>query len=544
MKIFKFILLSTVLFGISCKKNFLERLPSDVISEKQVFSNINTAEDYVNNIYTALPTYTHGMAGPLSSATDESIQGVDWSLSTWDGNTFNKGAYSPASFPFMELWKSYFSKIRACNIVLQNYDLIPEDLNYSARKSRLKGEVLVLRAYYYFELLRTWGPVPIIRETLNPFKSDDDIFLKRSSIDEVIQFIQAGLDEGAALLPIHYRDRPNNWGRASQMVALAIKSKALLFYASPLCNVNNDPERWKNAAEATKAALTVANQNSYGLSDSYEAIFNQYFNQEVIWSRPLEQGRIDRESNPRGANGYAHSLPLQELIDSYEMKETGKLRAEAGSGFNANQPFIGRDPRFYQNILYPGASWKGKILNPNGADAPSIGELGTSYWQKKYCLPTVDLFNGTGAVDQKWVLFRTTELYLNYAEAQNEYGGPDAEVYNAVNAVRRRSQMGMLPTDLTKTVMRERIRRERRVELVFENHRFWDVRRWKIAETVDKGPVHKLTVSVRDGLTAYTYPVIQTRVFDASKHYWMPIPQAEMDKVGRNNPGFYQNPNW
>lgn len=544
MKIFKFILLSTALFSVSCKKNFLERLPSDVISEKQVFSNINTAEDYVNNIYTALPTYTHGMAGPLSSATDESIQGVDWSLSTWDGNTFNKGAYSPASFPFMELWKTYFSKIRACNIVLQNYDLIPEDLNYATRKSRLKGEVLVLRAYYYFELLRTWGPVPIIRETLNPFKSDDDIFLKRSSIDEVMQFIQAGLDEGAALLPLNYRDRPNNWGRASQMVALAVKSKALLFYASPLCNANNDPGRWKSAAAAAKAALTAANQNSYGLSDSYEAIFNQYFNQEVIWSRPLEQGRIDRESNPRGANGYAHSLPLQELIDSYEMQTTGKLPSEAGSGFDADQPFTGRDPRFYQSILYPGASWKGKILDPNGADAPAIGELGTSYWQKKYCLPTVDLFNGTGAVDQKWVLFRTSELYLNYAEAENESNGPSEDVYTAVNAIRRRSQMAALPQGLTKAAMRERIRRERRVELVFENHRFWDVRRWKIAENVDKGPVHKLMVSVKDGVTSYSYPVIQTRVFDPSKHYWMPIPQTEMDKVARNNPDFYQNPNW
>jgi hypothetical protein len=519
-------------------------LPSDIVSEKEVFSNINTAEDYINNIYTALPNYTHGMAGPLSSATDESIQGVDWSLSTWDGNTFNKGAYSPSSFPFMELWKTYFSKIRACNIVLQNYNMIPEDLNYSERKSRLKGEVLVLRAYYYFELLRTWGPIPIIKQTLNPFQNDGDIYLRRSSIDEVMQFINEGLSEGAELLPFTYSDRPSNWGRANKMIALAIKSKALLFYASPICNLKNDPQRWKNAAEASKLAMLAAIQNGFTLSNSYEAIFNQYFNTEVIWSRPLEQGLIDRESNPRGANGYAHSLPLQELIDSYEMKETGKLPGESGSGFNNSQPFTGRDPRFYQTILYPGANWKGKVLNPNGADAPGIGELGTSYWQKKYCLPTVDLFNGTGAVDQKWVLFRTAELFLNYAEAQNEYAGPDNEVYDAVNAIRKRSQMPNLPLALTKAEMNAHIRRERRVELAFENHRFWDVRRWKIAELVDKGAVHKLSVNVQGGVATYTYPVIQTRVFDAAKHYWMPIPQSEMDKVGPNNPDFYQNPNW
>jgi len=294
MKIVKYIIIGISLFSFSCKKNYLERLPSDIVSEVEVFSNINTAENYVNNIYSALPNYVHGMAGPLSSATDETIQGVDWSLTIWDGNTFNKGAYSPSSFPFMELWKTYFSKVRACNIVLQNFDLIPDDLNYPERRNRLKGEALVLRAYYYFELLRTWGGLPIIKETLNPFNNSDNIYLKRSSIDEVVNFIIEGLDEGSQLLPISYSDRPSQWGRVNKMVALAIKSKVLLFYASPLCNPNNDLNRRKVAAEASQLAMETALNNGYVLSSNYESIFNQYFNPEVICNSPYGHGLMAR----------------------------------------------------------------------------------------------------------------------------------------------------------------------------------------------------------------------------------------------------------
>jgi hypothetical protein len=542
-KIFITCLLFSAVF-MACKKNYLDRLPSDNISEKEVFSSINNAEKFVNVIYNSLPNYTHGMAGPLSSATDETMQGVDWSQSTSDGNTFNKGAFSPSNFPFMDLWKDYYSRIRACNIFLQNFDIIPEDPNYDGRKSRLRGEVLALRAFYYFQLLKKWGGVPILENTINPFEKPDGIFYKRNSIDEVVAFIDKGLVEAGTLLPMGYNDRHNNWGRVSKMVTMAIRSRLLLYYASELYNPTQDKTRWEKAAEVSKAALDSALANGYGLYNNYETIFTQYFNQEVIWSRSLEQGLVDRESNPRGANGYAHSVVLQEMVDDYEMKATGKLPAEPGSGFVATRPFEGRDPRFYASVLYPGATWKGRILNPNGADAPGLGELATNYWQRKYCLESTNLFDGSGAVDQKWVLFRTAELYLNYAEAQNEANGPDNSVYDAIKAIRFRAGMPELPSGLLQDALREKIRHERRIELAFERHRFWDVRRWKIAAFKDKGPVHKVVVTVNNGIATYTYPVVQTRVFDPRKHYWMPIPQAEMDKVGSRNPDFKQNPGW
>lgn len=538
-------LIYIVLFVIvlaSCKKSYLDQLPNDQISEKEVFTNINNTEAFVNNIYNSLPNFIYGMAGPLSSATDEGIQGVDWSLSTNDGNTFNKGAYTPSNFPFIGLWKEYYSRIRSCNIFLANYDLVPEDQNYPGRRERLKGEVLALKAYYYFELLRRWGGIPVFDETINPFDNPDDIYFKRNTIDEVVAFIVKNLDEASELLPIGYADRTNNWGRVSKMVSAAIKSRVLLYYASPLYNPNNDNRRWSEAAKASKVALDMANTNNYNLHNNYSDIFIQYFNQEVIWSRPMDN-TIEGEVNPRGANGYAHSMPLQELVDDYEMQATGKLPKEEGSGFDPENPYVGRDPRFYASILYPGAVWKGRVLNPNGADAPNIGELSTNYWQRKGSVESVNLFNNTGFINRKWVLFRTSELYLNYAEAQNEaLSAPDQSVYEAVDAIRLRTGVNMpkLQTGLSKQAMREKIRHERRIELVFERHRFWDVRRWKIAEIVDNGPVHKVVVS--DG--NYTYPVIQNRIFDASKHYWLPIPQQEIDKVQEKNPEFEQNAGW
>ena len=536
--------LMLVVFG-ACKKGYLDRLPSDYINEKEVFSNINNAEAFLNNIYNTLPNYTYGMAGPLSSATDEGMQGVDWSLSTADGNTFNKGAYSPGNFPFMDLWKQYYDRIRACNIFLENYALVPEDPNYPGRRERMRGEALLLRGYYYFELLHKWGGVPLVSSRLNPFDDPDGVFYNRGSITETVNFIVKDLDEAATLLPYEYYQRSNNWGRASAMVALAVKSRLLLYYASPLYSDETGTARWVAAAEAGKKAIEAANANGYTLHDNYSDVFLQYFNREVIWSRPMgDAGVIERESNPRGANGYAHSMPLQELIEDYEMQLTGKIPSEAGSGFDAKHPFLGRDPRFYASILYPGARWKGRLLSPTGADAPAVGELGTNYWQRKGCVESVNLFDNTGFIDRKFVLFRTAELYLNYAEALNESAGPVTEVHDAVNAVRRRSRMPDLPDNLTQTEMRERIRRERRIELAFERHRFWDVRRWKIAEVVDKGPVHKVAITVNGTDTTYSYPVVQTRVFDATRHYWMPIPQAEIDKAGKKAVNFKQNPGW
>jgi hypothetical protein len=531
----------------ACGKNYLDRKPSDLITEKEVFSNIENAEKFVNTIYQSLPNiFKPGSAWPLSSATDETNQASDNSASYPDAGNFNTGSMSPANFPMQSLWAGYYGKIRSCNKFLAQYDLVPEDPNYPQRRSRLKGEVLTLRAFYYFELMRTWGAVPLLLSEKNPFDDPTGIYYKRNSIDEVTGSILGDLQEAGTLLPVTYNDRPSNWGRASKMIALALEGRVRLFYASALYNTGNDAARWQSAATACKAALDTAIANGYTLYDNYSDIFTQYFNREVIWSRPAPgafgDGGIDREMNPRSANGYGNITPLQELVDDYEMKATGLSIKDPASGYSAQRPYDGRDPRFYATILYPGCSWKGKVLDPNGSDAPRSGQIATNYWPRKYLLPSVDLFAGTGGSDRKWVLIRTAELYLNYAEAQNEATGPTTEVYTALNAIRTRAGMPGISGG-TKETLREKIRHERRIELALEDHRFWDVRRWKTAEQVDNKEVHGVTVT-GTGNVSYSYPVIEKRVFDPGKNYWLPIPQSEMDKVSSQQPDFTQNKGW
>jgi len=541
------ILAVLILGTYGCKKNYLDRKPSDLITEGEVFRNIENAEKFVNTIYQSLPNlYKPGGAWPLSSATDETNQAIDNSASGADAGNFNTGSMSPSNFPMQWQWDEFYGKIRSCNMFLNNFDKVPNDPTYPERRNRLKGEMLVLRAYYNFQLISRWGEIPIIEQVENPFDNPDGIYFKRNTISEGIENILKDLEDAKDLLPVTYAERPNNWGRASKMIALALRGRVLLYYASPLYNKNNDQNLWARAAEACKAALDTALANGYGLNGNYGEIFTQYFNKEVIWSRPAPgafgDGGIDREMNPRGANGYGNVNPVQELVNDYEMKATGLPITDPNSGFDPQRPYDGRDPRFYATILYPGCMWKGRPLNPNGEDAPRSGQVVTNYWPRKYLLEGVNLFSGTGASDRKWVLFRTAELYLNYAEAQNEATGPAGEIYDALNAVRGRVGMPVYSGG-TKETLRDKIRHERRIELALEDHRFWDVRRWKIAEIVDNRDIHGVTVTGNGNVT-YTYPVVEKRVFDAKRNYWLPVPQAEIDKVSGRNPDFKQNPGW
>lgn len=538
------ILSALILCMCACKKNYLDRKPSDLITEEEVFKNIENAERFVNTTYQSLPNMFQPWGWPLSSATDETNQAID--NSSADAGSFNTGSMSPSNFPLSGQWDEYYGKIRACNIFLKNYDKVPNDPNYPDRRSRLKGEILLLRAFYYFQLVIRWGDVPLLQQVENPFDNPEGIYFKRNSITEVLGAVIKDLDDATVLLPPTYAERPNNWGRASRVIALALKGRALLYFASPLYNPANDQNRWTQAANACKAALDSAITNGYTLNDNYGEIFTQYFNKEVIWSRPAPgafgDGGIDREMNPRGANGYGNVNPIQELVDDYEMKNTGLPITDPASGYNPQRPYEGRDPRFYATILYPGCIWKGRPLNPNSDDAPRPGQNATNYWPRKYLLEGVNLFSSTGATDRKWVLIRTAELYLNYAEAQNEATGPGADVYNALNAVRGRAGIPAVSSG-TKDALRERIRHERRIELALEAHRFWDVRRWKIAAVTDNREIHGVTITGSGNVT-YSYPVVEKRVFDPKRAYWLPVPQAEIDKVSGRNPEFVQNPGW
>ena len=551
------LLLVTVMGLGACQKDFLERAPSDFISKEEVFENIDNTEAFLNNIYITLPsliTPALGYDGYFNLDAASDLSASMWN--EWSGTSIDLtiGNWSPSFSPLSYLWTDYFNAIRRTNILLENEALIPT-LN-PARKDRIMGEAYALRAYYYFELFRMYGELPLIEHSLDP--GGQDVFFERSSIDEVVAFIKADIERAIPLLPA--RHEPSEFGRVTSLAMKALLSRLCLYHASPLFNPTGDKARYELAATVSKEAIDFAEENGYRLSmgdvdglKSYERIFLEESNEEIIWS----SGRTGYEyegiywdfyTGTLGYGGWYGESPLQGLVDSYEMMngelpvlgydENDRPIPNPASGFDPASPYENRDPRFYQTIGFHGDTYKGREVNfaPGGLDYATDRPRINYFW-KKHVVADRDLINETGGYSRRFTLFRLTELYLNYAEALNESEGPSGVVYDAVNKIRQRAGMIDVPGGLGQDDMREKIRNEKKVEFAYETHRFWDIRRWKIGAEVNSGIVRKVNVSV-DG--TFTYPMWQNRVFE-DKHYLFPIPQNEIEKL---NGRWEQNPGW
>lgn len=561
-----YLILIYLLAATSCKKDFLERTPSDFISENEVFKNLENATAFLNNAYNQLPDYLTMSGAPpnaynLGAATDELAYMHTYPLSARE---FNTGSWNATAFPMQWLWTDYYGAIRRINLFLKNYDLIPEEVSSggSSRKQRLLGEAYGLRAFYYFQLYKMWGAVLLIDKPLDP-SSGENIMLERSNIDDVVAFIKKDIAQAASLLPPVLDD--SQFGRMNATIVKALLSRLTLYYASPLSNPANDRTRWQEAATATKAAIEQALQAGHNLSvgdaggkKAYERIFLELKNPEVIWAKNITTQTGTYVNGPEAWDFFSSSLgfsgwygfgPLQEMVDAYEMvngeipvlgyNANGTPIVNPAAGYDPQHPFINRDPRFYQSVLYQGAIWQGRAINvaPGGLDDNTSDRGRINYFCRKYVDEGHNLFSNSGSSYRRYAIFRLGELYLNYAEALNELSGNSNEVYEMINKIRNRIGMPSLPAGLSQVQLRERIRHERRIELAFESHRFWDVRRWKIAEQVDNGQVHGITVSATG---TFSYPVFETRIFDKNKHYLFPVPQSEIDK----NQLLTQNQGW
>ncbi len=558
--IFKINILFLLVFSTTSCVDFLERAPGDNMTEGELFSKIETAERYLNNAYVYLPDFqcnTEDLTGryKLGGATDEIgfQQASGYQASPFDINT---GSWNPTQMPLERNWRDYYGCIRRCNMFIKNYELIPEDLSTggaSNRRERLLGEAYGLRGYYYFLLFKQWGGVPIITDVLDPGKVESIVGIKRASAEETLQQVLDDMDKAIEYLPAKHDDA--NFGRFTSLVATVVKSQVKLYWASKYWNRNNDIERWNEAAEYAGEALRMALKTGHILSLSYSSLFNKAgIEPEVIWTKNSEHYECywwDMYAMPLGYNAFNVDGPLQEIVDAFEMKATGKAPVlgyttdnkqiiDETSGYDPKYPWTGREDRFYSSILYHGAMLQGRQIDisTNGKDNINIGSIiRTNYFTNKYLDQNHNLVTHASWTYRRFAIMRTAELYLNYAEALNEAEGPTNMVYELVNTIRTRANCIGLPAGLSQDQMRERIRHERRVELVFENHRFWDVRRWMIAEVVDNKAVHRVMVD-EDG--NITYPVFQNRVFNPEKHYLFPIPQKELDK----NRALEQNPGW
>jgi hypothetical protein len=529
-----FLLLIVVFYG--CKKDLLDQPPKDKLTDASVWSDLKLARLYLNEAYNGVPSGFERGFYLLDAATDQANTGYPWAYS----HNWNRGDFSATDAPRFAApwegtptpWENQFRVIRTVNVFLQKIDAVPGD---AAVKNVLKGEALFLRALFYHELVKLYGGVPLIDKPQS-LDNIDSLLVKRNTADEVNTFIVADLDAAAALLP--EKRSGADVGRASKAAALALKGRQLLY-----------AEKWAESAAASKQAIDIP---GYALFPNYEQLFwaANNNNSEVYFSKQYLTKLRTHQSNMFNSlytmNGWGGTQPTQNLVDDYEM--TDGLSYNASPLYKPNDPYKNRDPRFGASILYDGAIWNGRAIELKEGGREGMGTANdatkTGYNLRKFMDPVIinaDANNGYN----NWIILRLGEVLLNYAEAQNEAAGPDASVYNAINAVRARPSVNMppLPSGLSQAEMRNRIHHERNIELAFEEHRFFDLRRWKgtdgkyLAEGILNAPVYGLRIS--NDRTTYTKFKLEDRVY-LPKHRLLPVPQSEIDK----DKNLVQNPGW
>ncbi|WP_343670333.1 RagB/SusD family nutrient uptake outer membrane protein [Chitinophaga sp.] len=538
-KIQYFIYLLAIGF-VSCKKNYLDIVPTDRVSDVAVLSDSLLFVDYVINRYMGVklqdkeaegtpPGFGRGFEYAMwSSLTDESIYNND--DNTW---LVQQGLLAPENTGITgTLWARSYRSIREVNYALNNIAAVPMS---EGLRNKLRGELHFIRGFRYQDLIRNYGGVVMVGDSVYNLEDNlsDASLYTRASLQTCMDYAIKEMDSAAYYLPSVNDD---SWalGRATKGAALALKSRLALYAASPLYNVGT----WANAAAAAKAVMDLG---QYSIDADYGGLFKNSASKEIIFERLYVTGTrhtcLEISNGPNGYGGWAGNTPLQNMVDAYEMNN-GLPITDAASGYDAANPYANRDARFYATILYNGATYRGRAVEtftPGGKDSKdgnsNWNTSKTGYYLKKFMddnNPIDNPWNVAGL--QPWIYFRYAEILLNYAEAQNEAAGPDASVYAAVNQVRQRSSVNQpaLATGMTQAEMRTAIQRERQVELAFEEHRFYDVRRWKIASTTENVPAYGMTITKSNGVYTYTRKTALAGRLFADKNYWLPIPRAEI----------------
>ena len=559
-KFFRYVFVSMAVgsaFTLCSCNDFLDREEDSFIDKTATFDSYNRTKQYLTYAYSLLPEGLNRFSGDalLGAATDDACFAIESS----NIQQFNNGSWNALNNPD-NVWNRYFAGIAKCCTLLENSNHVNLDISRLDPAKRVeyennlkdirmwRAEAHFLRAYFNFELLKRYGPIPIIKSTLDINKDYSDT--PRPTMKEVVEFIANDCDMAADSLELTpWRNMNDAFGRATKGAALALKSRLLLYAASPLyvdfgdideANKPSDATLWKAAADAAKAVIDL---NQYELASAYDDLFkNDFQNKEYIFVRRYPSNSDFEKSNfPISYGGKGGTNPSQNLIDDYEMLDGTAF--DWSDPVKAAHPFENRDERLLATVLMNGVLFKGKRIAtyPGGADAmPNPNATKTGYYLRKFLNENVNIQTGGGSDGHVVPLFRLAEIYLNYAEALNEYDptNPDIAVY--LNKIRERVSLPDVPSGLTQEQMRTLIHHERRVELAFEEHRFWDVRRWKVASSTLGAPVKGVKIT-QDDAGNFTYSPVQVeqRVFQP-KMYWYPIPQSEVLKLHH----WEQNKGW
>lgn len=554
-----FAMLGLVGIIFSCKSD-LETEPIELQTLDQVFNSKDSAglnaERFLIDIYTRLPRTLNRVGDDyLDAATDDAISSNTANVSV---QQLALGTNTSDNYQDNQ-WANYYTGIRQANIFVNNIDKVPlkgKLANGTGYNAVWKSEARFLRALFYFELVKRHAGVPLLGDKV--FQLGDDVELPRNSFEECVNYIVSECDAIKNTLRTDAFDL-NFIERPTKGAAIALKARTLLYAASPLFNGGNiepsnpvtgytsfSADRWQKAEQA---ALELIELSQFELIGDFKNVFITQANRERIFSKQGGMPNVSVETN-NGPVGYSVSInngrtsPTQELVNAFGMAN-GLPITDGASGYQPNNPYANRDPRFYATIFHNGSQWLGRPVQTyeGGADKPggSKQQTRTSYYARKFMGNFENVIRYDN-VNHDYILFRYAEVLLNYTEARNEFlATPDSEVYSNVEAIRQRAGLNpyQLPVGLTKAQMRDVIHNERRKELAFEEHRFYDVRRWKQAEDLFDKQLHGMVIYQTGTGTIYQeVPVLQLNF--EKKMYLAPIPFYEVAK----NRKMVQNPGW
>jgi hypothetical protein len=603
IKSFTIALLSTVVLLASCKRDLLDKKPLDAISEDAVFADPTFLQNYVYNVYNGIkPPWSPGTGG-FEGLTDIAVDQPETHDRAAGIREYLEGIMSPDNVTDLtNLWNEEYGFIRKANIFFEKVETsaIPAD-----KLEPMKGEMHFLRAWMYFELMRTYGGVPLIKTSFQLNEGSFDV--PRNSFDECAVFV---LEECGMAITLLDGLTPVA-GKISKEAAMGLKARILLYLASPLNNPSNDLSKWQAAEVATKAVIDLP----FTLHPKQEELFKRPLQtDEIIFGKSFTPGTripdwgFNYDYWPSGFDARQRLMPTQNFVNMFQLTN-GKypyladgLTVNAASGYDPQKPNLNRDPRYYTSVVYPGAGpftindgakstvrtyeyWEDANPNPNnappyknpntvdpknGQNLFDFGRDSKTYWvkgltpfhwrvQTGYTFRRLLDFDGPRAsfdydYSQAIIFMRLAEFYLNYAEIQIALGN-EATAREYINKVRKRPSVNMPDVTSSGAELVREYRNERAVELHLEDSRFYDLMRWKAAPGNVDIPVRGLTSVTMDwtgaqpgdlvGKLTYTYGVIaEAEVRTAWKgdyYYLFPIPN---DEIKKSNNAITQNPGY
>ncbi len=574
------IILSFIIFGmISCSENVLDKQPLDKISDADVWNDVSLTKSYVTNLYTRFPFnafsdwYRYGdeatyADGPKTNITQGTVSRSSEGLAYWD-----------------------YGIIRDCNIFLEKMDKSPLTV---ADKKQYTAEVRVIRAVTYFEMAKRYGGVPLVKTVLDAFAPISDNMLLRNKEVEMYDYIIKELTESA----LDLSDAANPRGRINKWVATAYKSRVCLWAASiAKYGIENSngltgvPPNLANGYfnQAYDAAESIISSGKYSIFNNYadktvnyQNIFLEENNGEVIFSKIYDGMNVgqswDKSNSPPSfvGPGAGKCNPVWEMLESYENTDGSATSMVIGAGnmYNSFSEVVKlKDPRLNATIMYQGSLWQGDtVMTYSGTDTLTVFKATnplltskTGTWKGKRQtgkdseLANTSMDNLTksgfyinkyrkeafkpaeaGKSDADWIEIRLAEMYLIKAETAMELNKPDIAA-QSINVIRNRAGITLLNSS---TITLDKVRHERYIELAFENHRYWDLRRWRIAHKLLNHKFGGVKCIYRSVPKKYYFTKVDaedfTRVFNENLHYYNPITLSRIS----NMPSLVENPNY